>query len=242
MIIIPMAGGSSRFFKAGFDKPKYMLELWGRTLFENCIRTFESYFDNEEFIFIINESLTQASDVKKLVTLLRIQNFRIISVNYLTRGQADTVYLATAEYSNDEPVLIFNIDTILIGWEKANEVYGQNYLDVFLGSGLNWSNVELDKNQKVTRVTEKKQSSNYCCVGLYSFESAGLYNEIFLKSASMISEDEELYVAPLYNYIIESNQIVEMRLLDRSKIIFSGTPDEYELAQHMNDPYRCYMR
>ncbi|EII5689729.1 capsular biosynthesis protein, partial [Vibrio parahaemolyticus] len=26
MIVIPMAGMSSRFFKAGYDKPKYMLE------------------------------------------------------------------------------------------------------------------------------------------------------------------------------------------------------------------------
>ncbi|EGR1720790.1 capsular biosynthesis protein, partial [Vibrio parahaemolyticus] len=25
MIVIPMAGMSSRFFKAGYDKPKYML-------------------------------------------------------------------------------------------------------------------------------------------------------------------------------------------------------------------------
>ncbi|EGR2739468.1 capsular biosynthesis protein, partial [Vibrio parahaemolyticus] len=29
MIVIPMAGMSSRFFKAGYDKPKYMLEATG---------------------------------------------------------------------------------------------------------------------------------------------------------------------------------------------------------------------
>ncbi|ECR5117115.1 capsular biosynthesis protein, partial [Salmonella enterica] len=34
MIIIPMAGLSSRFFKAGYTKPKYELKAHDKTLFE----------------------------------------------------------------------------------------------------------------------------------------------------------------------------------------------------------------
>ncbi|MBD6989485.1 capsular biosynthesis protein, partial [Vibrio parahaemolyticus] len=44
MIIIPMAGMSSRFFNAGYDKPKYMLEARGVTLFEHSILSFKKYF------------------------------------------------------------------------------------------------------------------------------------------------------------------------------------------------------
>lgn len=33
MFIIPMAGLSSRFFKAGYTKPKYQLDLNGETVF-----------------------------------------------------------------------------------------------------------------------------------------------------------------------------------------------------------------
>lgn len=35
MIVIPMAGMSSRFFKAGYTQPKYMLEAHGQT----CLNT-----------------------------------------------------------------------------------------------------------------------------------------------------------------------------------------------------------
>ncbi|EKO3985769.1 capsular biosynthesis protein, partial [Vibrio fluvialis] len=41
MIMIPMAGMSSRFFKAGYSKPKYMLEAKGKTLFEHSVLSFE---------------------------------------------------------------------------------------------------------------------------------------------------------------------------------------------------------
>ncbi|TOH10549.1 capsular biosynthesis protein, partial [Vibrio parahaemolyticus] len=44
MIVIPMAGMSSRFFKAGYKLPKYMLEAHGKSLFEHSLRSFESYF------------------------------------------------------------------------------------------------------------------------------------------------------------------------------------------------------
>ena len=38
----------------------------------------------------------------------------------------------------------------------------------------------------------------------------------------------ELFVAPMYNQLIESNLTVKYVLLDNNETIFSGTPDEYE--------------
>ena len=53
MIIIPMAGMSSRFFKAGYDKPKYMLSAHGSTLFEHSVNSFKKYFNDTPFLFIV---------------------------------------------------------------------------------------------------------------------------------------------------------------------------------------------
>ncbi|TOM80696.1 capsular biosynthesis protein, partial [Vibrio parahaemolyticus] len=55
MIIIPMAGMSSRFFKAGYDKPKYMLEAHGKTLFEHSVESFEALFLDTKFLFIVKD-------------------------------------------------------------------------------------------------------------------------------------------------------------------------------------------
>ena len=37
--IIPMAGESSRFFKAGFKIPKYLIEVKGKTLLEHSVNS-----------------------------------------------------------------------------------------------------------------------------------------------------------------------------------------------------------
>lgn len=39
IIIFPMAGLSSRFAKAGYDKPKYMLDLKGNSVFFHAVNS-----------------------------------------------------------------------------------------------------------------------------------------------------------------------------------------------------------
>ena len=55
MFIIPMAGLSSRFFKAGFKKPKYMLPLAESFIFDEAIKSFKIYFTTDLFLFIIRD-------------------------------------------------------------------------------------------------------------------------------------------------------------------------------------------
>ena len=51
MFIIPMAGLSSRFFKAGYTKPKYQLDLNGESIFAWSVKSFVQYFKSDKFIF-----------------------------------------------------------------------------------------------------------------------------------------------------------------------------------------------
>lgn len=51
IIIFPMAGLSSRFAKAGYTKPKYMLDLKGNSVFFHAINGFKKYFNEYKFIF-----------------------------------------------------------------------------------------------------------------------------------------------------------------------------------------------
>ena len=45
-IVIPMAGLSSRFTKAGYTLPKYMLYVVDKSLFYLAVRSFEHYFQS----------------------------------------------------------------------------------------------------------------------------------------------------------------------------------------------------
>ena len=49
-----MAGLSSRFFKAGYTKPKYQLDLNGETVFSWSVRSFERYFKTDKFCFYLS--------------------------------------------------------------------------------------------------------------------------------------------------------------------------------------------
>ena len=52
MILIAMAGKSSRFFAQGYTQPKYELLVGDKTLFQLSVESFASYFHSEHFVFV----------------------------------------------------------------------------------------------------------------------------------------------------------------------------------------------
>ncbi|EGD6058824.1 capsular biosynthesis protein, partial [Escherichia coli] len=45
-IVIPMAGQSSRFYKAGYDVPKYKLKINNKSVFFHSLRSFLKFKDH----------------------------------------------------------------------------------------------------------------------------------------------------------------------------------------------------
>ena len=77
MIVIPMAGMSSRFFKAGYTKPKYMLEAHGQTLFEHSVQSFQAYFSTAPFLFIVKNVFDTPQFVRQKAQEMGITEFHI---------------------------------------------------------------------------------------------------------------------------------------------------------------------
>ena len=238
MIVIPMAGLSSRFFKAGYDKPKYMLEAHGRTLFEHSVLSFEKYFKSEPFLFIIRDVYDTLGFVSRQVKALGIKDYKVVILDHETRGQAETVYRALQQTgNNDQPLTIFNIDTFRPGFEfPAQSRMGSGYLEVFQGLGHHWSFVQpaAADSSLVARTTEKNRISDLCSSGLYHFTNISDFMDAFEQYLETPEKDwpkGELYIAPLYNLLIQSGKCVHYHLIGLQEIIFCGTPDEYEEFQ-----------
>lgn len=238
MIVIPMAGMSSRFFNAGYAKPKYMLEAHGKTLFDHSVSSFDSYFLSTPFLFIVRDAFNTADFVAQSAKRLGIKEFHIIVLEQETRGQAETVALGLAGLSdqgidyNDE-ITIFNIDTF-----RPNFVFpevaslGCGYLEVFEGSGDNWSFAKPrhPDSTEVIRTAEKKPISNLCSTGLYHFSKKNHFLNAYFDYLSKPKaewEEGELYIAPLYNHLIEKGLTVHYHLIVRDNVIFCGIPSEY---------------
>ncbi len=235
MIIIPMAGLSSRFFEAGYNKPKYMLEAHDRTLFEHSVRSFERYFSNVPFVFIVRDVFNTPDFVKNSAEALGIAKFRIVILENETRGQAETVYLALKKLKIENgPITIFNIDTFRPGFKfPDSSLIGDGFLEVFEGTGDNWSFARPmnDNSMRVAETAEKKPISNLCSDGLYHFSNASDFIESFNEYKSRPRKEwtkGELYIAPLYNFLIKNNRNIFYSKIPASRVIFCGTPDEYQ--------------
>lgn len=233
MIIIPMAGLSSRFFKAGYTKPKYMLEAHGKTLFEHSVESFKEYFKKERFLFIIRSEFDTPNFIVSKIQSLGITQFDIVILKEETRGQAETVFHGLKEIEYEGPITIFNIDTFRPNFKYPNiKNLGHGYLEVFQGVGDNWSFVKPLKSNstKIILTTEKNPISDLCCTGLYYFSSKCDYLDAYnhyLTKPEKEWEKAELYVAPLYNYLINNGKDIHYNLIDRNDVIFCGVPEEY---------------
>lgn len=235
MIVIPMAGLSSRFFKAGYTKPKYMLELNGEPLFDTCVKSFSSYFESEHFVFIVRDVYGTLDFVNERLARLGVKSYHIHVLEQETRGQAETVYLAlNQELDRESAITIFNIDTIRPNFSYPSDFSAStSYLEVFKGEGENWSFVMPSSHNSldVIKTAEKNPISDLCCTGLYHFSSLNEFRQAYEHYLTLPKENwdaGELYVAPLYNYLIEQGRTVQYHVIFRSDVIFCGTPIEYE--------------
>ncbi len=235
MIVFPMVGLSSRFFKDGYSKPKYMLEAHSKTVFHWVVSSFldSSVTLNEKILFIIKKNYYDTDIfIDEYFSSINFKNYECVTLEKMTSGQAETVYLGLKKSSAniDEPLTIFNIDTI-----RRKPFYrpvgcSHNYLEVFIGDGNHWSFAETDENGYVTRVAEKKRISKYCSDGLYNFDKVSTFISLYKETQSDESyiTNNEKYVAPLYNRLIMSKNNVYIDLIENKNLIFCGVPKEYE--------------
>ena len=104
------------------------------------------------------------------------------------------------------------------------------YLEVFKGEGEHWSFALAEENsKKVIRTTEKERISDLCSDGLYYFKKKSVFEKLFLSAKeNQKTTKNEYYIAPLYNDLIEAGSVVFYDLIENERILFCGTPDEYQ--------------
>lgn len=232
-IVITMAGLGSRFAKAGYTVPKYMIEAHGRTLFDWSMDSLKGYnAEDTEYIFIVRKEDKAEEFIVSHCKMSDIANVEIVEIDKLTDGQATTAMLAAHYWKKESELMIYNIDTFVESYElKKEDIAGDGYIPCFHAEGEHWSFVKLDENQKAVEVREKVRISDNCTLGAYYFKSCKLYEELYQEYYSNEEnlEKGEKYVAPLYNFMIEKGMDVRISIVDFGKVHVLGTPEELEI-------------
>ena len=236
MIVIPMAGLSRRFRDAGYDLPKYRLDLHGRSLFAHAVDSFKAYFATESFLFIARGEPGVAAFIERELAMLGVASTRTVMLPKPTLGQADTVRLGLreADIDGDTPITIFNIDTFRPGFRYPAEAWmavADGYLEVMPGSDPGFSYVlpvPGDTEGRAVATAEKIVISDLASTGLYWFRRTRDFLQTMTTDETAASAHEELYVAPLYNALIAQGLDVRYHRVSADDVIFCGTPVQYQ--------------
>lgn len=227
-ILIPMAGEGSRFVKEGYTFPKPLIDVNGKPMIQKVVENLD--FDCEYIFLVRKEHVEKYSGL--LDTLSRITNNRCstVVVGSLTEGAACTALLAEQFIDNEDDLLIANSDQIL-EYQIQNFNLLKNNTDfdgiVFTFNAVHpkWSFVKTNSRGFVTEVAEKKPISNIATCGIYWYRRGS----DFVKYAKqMIEKDirvnEEFYIAPVYNELIEDGKLLVPFYVNRMHGI--GTPED----------------
>ena len=236
MIVIPMAGQGRRFREAGYTRPKYELPMHGDTLFACCVRSFERYFNSERFLFVARGDHAAADFIATQCARLGIADHRTVLLERPGAGPAEAVLLGLrgGACSANESLLIFNLDTIRPGYvfpPEAAEADG--YLDVVRAAGEHWSFVRpaASFTRRVAEITDERRISDLCCTSLFHFARAADFmaacDAALHARAADLDRRGKLYIAPLYNTLIDAGRRIVYVEAPASRVHVTGTPAEY---------------
>ena len=235
IIIIPMAGEGKRFKNEGIQKPKFMIKVKNKTLFEWSIDSLPINIA-KKIIFICLEEHEKKFRVGEFIKKIMDKNFpnskyEFDFIKYITGGQVETVLHAKHLIRPENSIIIYNIDTRFISTRLKSKILTMknNDVDGLLGcypsNDENLSFVKLNEKGFVEQVAEKEKISNYASTGLYIFTKA---EEFFKAGQEMIEKGNkvknEYYVSEIYNMLLKLNAKFEIDIAEEFAAL--GTPND----------------
>ena len=234
-IVIPMAGHGKRFKNTGITKPKFMIEVESKTLFEWSLDSLPIEI-SRKIIFVCLEKHEKEFSVGKFIKNTMNQkypkiNYELVYLEKTTRGQVETVLHAKQLIYSESSLIIYNIDTHFISTRLKSKILtlkNQNIdgiLGCFTSNNENLSFVELNEEGFVKRVKEKEKISNLASTGLYVFSNGKQFIET---AETMIKNDilikDEFFVSEIYNILLKSGNKFEIDIAE--EFIPFGTPED----------------
>lgn len=204
-ILFGLCGEGSRFKNNGYDIPKYLIPYNGAPMIYHSVETLK--IPGKIYFIVKVEHLRAYNYLEKM--LLALGN-EIIPCYSKTEGAASTLLLAK-DYIKDhgESLISVNCDQYM-NWsprlflEELSKNINISYILTYKEKSDKCSYVKINNDEFVVEVREKKVISDDATVGVYHWSRA---KDFFLDAQSMIEagikENNEYYVAPVYNWSIK---------------------------------------
>ena len=234
-VIIPMAGQGKRFKSNGITKPKFMIKVKNKSLFEWSLDSLPLDI-SKKIIFVCLEEHEKNFKVSEFIK--NIMNEKYSSVKYdlvylqnTTGGQAETVLHAKHLIDPESSLIIYNIDTHFVSTRLKSKILTlknekiDGILGCFESNDENLSFVKLNQDGFVSQIKEKEKISNLASTGLYIFSSA----KQFIETTEEIIENDikvkdEFFISGVYGFLLKSGKKFVVDLAE--EFIPFGTPED----------------
>lgn len=224
-VLIPAAGFGTRLKKAGYKKPKPLVDIEGTPMIVQAVRSLDL---DARHIFVVQRCHYEMG-LRECLEKERPDCF-IICIDGLTDGAADTTLLAKHLINNGDPLVVADCDFVL----HYNSKKFQEFLPTTDGctityetNGDQYSYVLTDESGKIVLVREKECISNMANVGVYGW---GKGSEYVWCAEELVRRDirckGEHYVSLVYNIGIEEG--MTFYPFPSEDIWYVGIPEELQ--------------
>ena len=227
-VLIPMAGGGSRFQAQGYTFPKPLIDVKGKPMIQVVV---DNLNIDAHFIFIVQKEHYEKYNLNYLLPLIA-PNCDIVQVDGITEGAACTTLLAKKYINNEQPLLMANSDQF-IQWNSGETLYAFNNENIdgaiitFESTHPKWSYAKVGPDGFVSEVAEKKPISKNATVGVYYWRKGSdyvKYSEQMI--AKNIRVNNEFYVCPVFNEAIIDNKKFRIFEIEKNGMWGIGTPED----------------
>ncbi len=250
-IIIPMSGFGERFRRAGYNKPKPLIEIEGKAIIEHVVDLFPG---ERDITFICNEEHLKTPEFRMEEILMRAApSARIAPIASRKLGPIDAVLRGVPELDPGKPTIVNYCDFACVwDWTDfksfAAETQCAGAIPCYRGFhphslGSTFYAYVRERGLWAYDIQEKKPytddpSSEFASSGTYYFDSGRRMKTAFEETMRReLLVNGEYYVSMAYKPLFERGE--KVAVYEIPQFMQWGTPEDFEEYKRWSDLFRA---
>lgn len=241
-VIIPLGGMGERFLNEGYNKPKPLIQILGKTMIQHVIDSL--ILDKDDKIIIIYNKWLNKYGFEDVISR-NYTNVILINLSIQTEGAVQTI-LYGLEYIKKTNQTLLNNKTVIIDGDTVYNIDILSYLrnqefssvvcfeDVMVEPI--YSYIKIDENLNILDIKEKSKISNYANTGCYFFEDNNVlieYCDNIIKEN--VREKNEFYTSCVIKKMLNDQLTFKAIIINVCDFDCIGTPNQLKQYSIKNE-------
>lgn len=234
-LIMPMAGGGTRFGDQGFFEPKPLIELQDHPFFFWAVQSIIRNIEVKDITFVVLQDHVDRFQIDQRIHKY-YSDSHIVVIPEVLNGAVLTCLKGMVTIQDDLPLMFNDCDHAFRcrSFEQfcmAGEFESPDgALLTFKSSEDKYSYVQYDSNNLICGTVEKRAISKDAICGAYYFKNKKIFEDNAKEYLTQCCY-REFFMSGIYNVMAKKRNIIDTFHVDWH--ISFGTPEEYSQVLHV---------